>query len=149
MDYKCSELVKFIDKLRELADDQQREVDKSLVGCGKYFLHSYYSHLEIPQAKLFSMTKEQRRRQVKNLNDMRLSSLNTGGSSSLPTSSASVSEPLTNIPSTAPSVLSVKLSAVANNLGLLNAAIGGIAKKLVKFLTPKEQLSMHLVIPLM
>ena len=66
MDYKRSELVKFIDKLRELVDDQQREVDKSLVGCGKYFLHSDYSHLEIPQAKWFSMTKEQRRR----FNDM-------------------------------------------------------------------------------
>ena len=70
MDYKHSELVKFIDKLRELVDDQQREVDKSLVGCGEYFLHSDYSHLEIPHAKWFSMTKEQRPRQVKKFNDM-------------------------------------------------------------------------------
>ena len=48
-----------------------------------------------------------------------------------------MSEPLTNIPSTAPSVLKVKLSAVASNLGLPSAAIEGIAKKTSEILNTK------------
>lgn len=63
MDYKRNELAKFVEKLHELVDDQRHEVEKALVGCGKYYIHPDYCSLEIPQAKWFSMTKEQRRKQ--------------------------------------------------------------------------------------
>lgn len=42
MDYKHSELAKFVEKLHERVDDQQHEVEKALVGCGKYYIHPDY-----------------------------------------------------------------------------------------------------------
>ena len=51
MDYKRNELCQFVEKLHQLVDDQQQEVEKALVGIGKYNLSSECSELEIPQGK--------------------------------------------------------------------------------------------------
>ena len=70
VDYKRTELSAFIDKLHLLVDDQQREGEKAVVGCGKYFLQPQYHELRVPQSKWFTMNKEQRKRWLKKLNEM-------------------------------------------------------------------------------
>ena len=49
VDYKKSELPVFISKMLDLIGEQQQEVEKAIVGSGKYSLHC--SSLEIPQNK--------------------------------------------------------------------------------------------------
>ena len=145
MDYRRNELCQFVEKLHQLIDNQQQEVEKALVGCGKYCLHLHYSGLEIAQGKWFSMTKEQRRKQLKKFNDMSValvtdlpSCSSPGGSTDLPSAhstveiipSTSAHSTVEIIPSASQaSELSSKLSSIANRLGLPCAAIEGIAKK--------------------
>lgn len=83
VNYKRTELTVFVDKLHQLVQDQQREVEKALVGCGKYYLQSQYSELEIEQSKWYSMNKEQRKRWLKKLNEKRVATIECGSSTSL------------------------------------------------------------------
>ena len=66
VDYKRSELTLFVDKLQQLVHDQQREVEKGVIGCGKYSLqqHSFGVH----QSQWFKMNKEQRKRVLRKFN---------------------------------------------------------------------------------
>ena len=63
--YKRNELSHFISKLNELAEEQEREVEKAVIGRGKYCLRAEYRHLEISEKKWFSMTCEQRVKHLK------------------------------------------------------------------------------------
>ena len=67
---KHTELTMFVDKLLQLVDEQQHEVEKAVVGCGKYYLQSQYGELGVPQSRWFAMNKEQRRKKLKKFNDM-------------------------------------------------------------------------------
>ena len=40
--------VDFIDKLKELVQEQQREVERAVIGRGKYHFREQYRFLEIP-----------------------------------------------------------------------------------------------------
>ena len=70
VDYKRTELTVFVDKLHQLVEDQQREVEKAMVGSGKYYLQPSYEHLSVLQSRWFAMTKEQRKRCLKKFNEM-------------------------------------------------------------------------------
>ena len=70
VDYKHTELTVFVDKLHQLIEDQQREVEKAMVSSGKYCLQSSYKHLSVPQNQWFAMTKERRKRCLKKFNEM-------------------------------------------------------------------------------
>lgn len=47
--YKRSELPQFISKLNELVEDQRRELERAVIGRGKYVLRKEYKHLEVKQ----------------------------------------------------------------------------------------------------
>jgi len=63
--FKRNELPQFITKLKELVEDQQREVEKAVIGRGKYRLRQEYKYLEVSDSKWFSMTREQRLSHIK------------------------------------------------------------------------------------
>lgn len=50
VDYKRHELPSFIGKLRELCDEQEREVERAVVRRGKYRFRPQYRHLEISES---------------------------------------------------------------------------------------------------
>ncbi len=50
-------------KIHELVEEQQREAEKAVVGCGKYNIHC-----SDPQSQWFTMSQEQRRQQLRKFN---------------------------------------------------------------------------------
>ena len=73
LDYKRSELPIFIDKVKELVHEQQRELEKAVIGRGKYQLKEEYRHLEINESRLFLMSQDQRKAHLGKLQSVSLS----------------------------------------------------------------------------
>ena len=61
VNYKRNELPVFISKVKETIQEQQREVERALIGRGKYELREQYKHLQIAEHKWFSMSSDQRK----------------------------------------------------------------------------------------
>ena len=57
VDYKCSELPVFIEKLKELASDQRKEFERAIVNQGNYKLRDHYKFMMIPQDKWYKMSE--------------------------------------------------------------------------------------------
>ena len=51
VDYKPSQLLDFVDKLKQVIDDQEKEIEKAVIQRGKYKFKAEYKHLEIPGTK--------------------------------------------------------------------------------------------------
>ena len=64
VNYKKSELPDFIDRIKEVIDEQQEEVECTIIGRGKYKLRPQYSTLEVKEAKWFAMTVQQRQKHI-------------------------------------------------------------------------------------
>ena len=65
VDYKKNELPIFIQHLKELIDEQQREIERAVIRRGKYEFKEEYKFLEVGEAKCFQMTKQQRETHMK------------------------------------------------------------------------------------
>ncbi len=70
MDYKRSELMVFIEKVSEIVDEQQKEVERAIIGRGKYQLCEQYQSLEIPESRWFLMNTQQRKAHLKKLHSV-------------------------------------------------------------------------------
>ena len=64
VDYKRNEPPVFINKLKELVQEQQCEVERAVIGRSKYRFKEQYRFLEIPESKCFMINTEQRRRHL-------------------------------------------------------------------------------------
>ena len=62
VDYKRSELLEFIEKIRALVMEQQIEIEMAVVNQGKYKLKQTYRSLGVCQSEFYKMTREQRSR---------------------------------------------------------------------------------------
>lgn len=147
----------FVDKLRQLVEEQQREAEKAVVGCGKYYLQCQYSELAVPQTRWFAMNKELRQKKLKKFNAMHVLAVGDGPCTSnstfdsCPTLSSTNDAESDSVPFTVDStltesvqpslcqpitatLLSNKLSILSDRLGLPPAAIDGIASKAVEIL---------------
>lgn len=60
VNYKRSELSVFIQKLREFVEEQENEIERAVIGHGKYELRPQYRHLQVAETKCFSMSTSQR-----------------------------------------------------------------------------------------
>ena len=58
LEYKRSELPVFIDKVKELV---QKELERAVIGRGKYQLKKEYQYLQVTESRWFVMTQEQRK----------------------------------------------------------------------------------------
>lgn len=58
----------FNDKMKKVVEQQQREVEKAVIKCGKYRLRTEYSFLSLPEDKWFRMTEAQRVQHLKKFN---------------------------------------------------------------------------------
>jgi len=70
--YKRSELVAFIQHLRELIDEQQRDLERAVIKRGKYELRDEYKFLEVDEANWFKMPKVQREKHMKKVSTLHL-----------------------------------------------------------------------------
>jgi len=84
VDYNKNELHVFINHLKQVVDEQEKEVERAVIGWGKYKFHPDYTHLEIKESEWFKMTRDQREKHIKKVASTRLS---TGSDKSLRVSS--------------------------------------------------------------
>ena len=68
VNYKKRHWGVFNAKMKKAVDQQQREVGKAIIGCGKYRVHTEYNFLSIPEEKWFRMTQLQRLQMLKKFN---------------------------------------------------------------------------------
>ena len=61
VDYKRNQLVEFVDELKQVIDDQEREIEKAVICTGKYQFKSEYKHLEVPESKWYKMSPSQKK----------------------------------------------------------------------------------------
>ena len=70
VNYKKSELPVFIDKLKQAIKEQDEEVERAVIGRGKYQFCSSYQHLERDEQEWFlRMSVEQRKAHLKKVTD--------------------------------------------------------------------------------
>ena len=62
VDYKKNELPLFIEKVKELVNEQRREVERAVIGRGKYRISEQYQFLAVPESQWFLMTPTQRKK---------------------------------------------------------------------------------------
>ena len=67
LEYKRSELPVFIDKVKELVNEQQKELERAVIGRGKYQLKQEYQYLQVTESRWFVMTQEQRKNHLSKL----------------------------------------------------------------------------------
>ena len=66
VNYKRNDLPHFIQKLKELAQEQDREVERAIIGRGKYCFSREYEHLQIDESKWCSrMSRQQKEKHIK------------------------------------------------------------------------------------
>ena len=106
--YKKSDLPHFLMQMRELIDEQGKEVERQS-SSGKYEFEDDYRHLEVPEAKWFKMTAQQRKRHLQKVattcpKELRPCSPpvpTTGSSCSLSVPLGDVTAQITSIPAAA------------------------------------------------
>ena len=91
VDYKRNELPQFMDKLHALCEEQQHEVEKAIIGCGKYTLRPQYQYLEVDESKCFLMMIEQRKQHLKMVAKAAVSAVNDPDSLAYSTSAGTSS----------------------------------------------------------
>ena len=57
--YKSHQLIQFIEHFKAVVDEQDREVERAVIGRGKYRFKEQYSSLQIPESQWFKMTERQ------------------------------------------------------------------------------------------
>ena len=60
VNFKKNELPTFVNLLRELVNEQDREVEHAIIGRRKYQFRKEFQYLKIAEADWFLMTREQR-----------------------------------------------------------------------------------------
>ena len=63
--YKRSEMFEFLHKLKQHISEQEGEIERALIGCGKYELRPQYLSFHVPEVKWFVMSVLQREQHLK------------------------------------------------------------------------------------
>ena len=73
----------FISKLKELVDEQYHEVERAIIGRGKYeLLRPGYKSWEVAKSKWFKMSSQQREQHLKRFNNEMLEESSCGSTMS-------------------------------------------------------------------
>ena len=60
VDYRRNELPVFVNKVKELVAEQQKELERAVINRGKYQFREQHRFLQVPESKWFSITTQQR-----------------------------------------------------------------------------------------
>jgi len=64
VDYKHNQLLEFVEKLKQVVDDQEKEIEKAVLQRGKYQFKSEHKYLEVPEEKWYKMNPQQRKKHL-------------------------------------------------------------------------------------
>ena len=65
--YKPSQLMELTEKLREAIDEQEREVERAVIGRGKFGFKEEYQHLQVAETRWFRMKPKQHQAHLRRL----------------------------------------------------------------------------------
>ena len=129
VNYKRSDMLNFLQKLSNLMCEQEHEVERAVIGCGKYELRPQYQSFHIPESKWFAMSTMQREQHLKKFACASVSDI------------SSTSDLTTNVPSetlgrdlTLASSLSVDVNTVAVAVRIPLNCLEGIWSKAAELL---------------
>ena len=125
VDYKQSQLLEFVEKLKQVIDDQEKEVEKAVIQRGKYRFKSQFKHLEVAEGQWYKMTSQQRK---KHLDRVAHASVNIEPNS------------LSHCPPTSDNSLSVDVQEVASEVSIPLASLQGIWHKASELLSTSENI---------
>ena len=86
VNYKRSDMINFLRKLNELISEQEREIERAIIGRGKYELRPQYQSFHVPETKWFAMSTLQREQHLKKFADASVSDVSSPGDLTLTTS---------------------------------------------------------------
>ena len=72
VDYKKNEFPAFMNHLKQIIDEQDRELERAVIGRGKYEFVEEYKFLEIKEMNLFKMTREQRKKHIQKVANVQI-----------------------------------------------------------------------------
>ena len=72
VDYKKNELPAFMNHLKQIIDEQDRELERAVIGRGKYEFVEEYKFLEIKEINWFKMTREQRKKHIQKVANVQI-----------------------------------------------------------------------------
>lgn len=75
--FKKNELPTFVNHLKQLVEEQERELERCIIGRGKYQFRKEFRHLEIKESDWFRMSRDQRERHLKKVAQVNLISAST------------------------------------------------------------------------
>ena len=76
--------MEFVGKLKELIDEQEKEVERAVIGRGKYRIREEYAHLQVNESQWFGMSKEQRQAHLKKVSHAAVISTKTAAELAVP-----------------------------------------------------------------
>ena len=117
--YKPSQLMEFVGKLKELIDEQEREVERAVIRRGKYRLKEEYAFLEVNESDWFKMTQEQRRAHLKKVSQAAVK----------PKVIAKAPDPNASTSGHTPLALAADVEAVSASVGIPLSVLKGIWDK--------------------
>ena len=133
--YKRSEMFEFVEKLKQLISEQDREAERALIGRGKYELRPQYVSLHVLEVKWFAMSVQQREQHLKKF--LNTSILDVIPSSDVAQGSSQTSESPAESNNPCASSLSVNVSEVATCIRIPLSSLECIWKKAEELLNTK------------
>ena len=130
--YKSHQLIEFIEHLKTVVDEQEREVERAVLGRGKYRFKEQYSSLQIPQSQWFKMTEKQRLDHMEKVASTKVVVSSTAVS-------PQVTSPVTNFE--ANKRLSVDVNTVAASVSVPLECLKGIWQKAEELLNSQHGMS--------
>ena len=75
VNYKKNELPAFVDHLKSLIDEQERELERAVIGRGKYRFRREFQHFQVEEEVWFRMSRDQREKHLKKVAQAQISCL--------------------------------------------------------------------------
>ena len=142
--HKSCRLMEFVTHLKDIVDEQEREVERAVLRRGKFQFKDEYLHLEVDENHWFAMSQEQRLAHLKKVSVAQVNELTQSHSKSLSMNISDV-EALVNIPFPCLEGIWKKAADLITTPGNITPAPGNSPE--VKMVTSYSGQRPHLVMP--
>ena len=132
--YKRSEMFEFLEKLKQLIYEQDREIERAIIGRGKYELRPQYTSFHVPEVKWFVMSIQQREQHLRKFFNASVSDIAHGeGSQDTLLAAECLGRDLSPM-----STLSVSVHDIADDVRIPLTCLEGIWSKAAELLQTEE-----------
>ena len=138
VNYQRNQLPAFLQKLKSLVQEQEHEVEKSVIDRGKFELRSQYLSFRVPETKWFAMTTSQKEQHLKKFAEASLFDVPQGGDCTSDGCGNSASICFGRDMSLSSSSLSIDIDTFVNKVRVPQNCLEGIWNKVVELLKMED-----------